>query len=459
MIKNYIMMAFAVMRRRKLITALNLLGISFTLAFLTVIYALYDLQYGEVYPLQNTDKIVFYNGVSVQMDLKESKMISVTSKGEVRTNSGQFVMNLGNDYKSYQQLKDEIESVKYFSFHRNREFGFFHDGKYLTLMSTYTDAGFWGGMNFDLIDGRYFSEDDVENKNYVAVVSENTAVKLYPDANAIGKYIKLGKNSYTIIGVVADVGMKSMAFADVWVPITTIYRFSERHRGNVTLFLKDNANATDASREITNWYKKSKDDIIKDLYRWDKYKPIFPDEIILQTFGEMGYMQTFLSLISPSKVRGLRRSLGSIYNNSGELFKMQMVFWVAILLFLAIPVINMVNLNSSQVADRASEIGVRKSFGATTSHLVSQFLAENIIITLIGGLLSIVFAMIAMNLLKDHFLNINPLRDVVGSFHLNWRIITWSFIITVVFGIISGVMPAYIMSKLNAVNAIKGRIK
>ena len=55
------------------------------------------------------------------------------------------------------------------------------------------------------------------------------------------------------------------------------------------------------------------------------------------------------------------------------------------LLFMLLPAVNLVNLNVSRIMERASEIGVRKSFGASSRVLVGQFLVENVALTLIGG--------------------------------------------------------------------------
>ena len=55
------------------------------------------------------------------------------------------------------------------------------------------------------------------------------------------------------------------------------------------------------------------------------------------------------------------------------------------LLFVLIPTVNLVNINISRIMERASEIGVRKAFGAPARTLVGQFLVENILLTLVGG--------------------------------------------------------------------------
>ena len=61
----------------------------------------------------------------------------------------------------------------------------------------------------------------------------------------------------------------------------------------------------------------------------------------------------------------------------------QMPFWeFQWLLFMLLPALHLINLNVSRIMERASEIGVRKTFGASSRSLVGQFVVENVLLTL-----------------------------------------------------------------------------
>ena len=60
---------------------------------------------------------------------------------------------------------------------------------------------------------------------------------------------------------------------------------------------------------------------------------------------------------------------------------------VFILLVMLLPTLNLININVTRIMERSSEIGVRKAFGASSRTLVYQFIVENIILTLIGGII------------------------------------------------------------------------
>ena len=124
------------------------------------------------------------------------------------------------------------------------------------------------------------------------------------------------------------------------------------------------------------------------------------------------------------------------------------------LLFVLIPTVNLVNINISRIMERASEIGVRKAFGAPARTLVGQFLVENILLTLVGGA-GRVRAVDARAAGASAQSGLCQLR----AFHAQPRACSptassWRSL----FGLISGVYPAWRMSRLNPVDALKGGV-
>ena len=118
-------------------------------------------------------------------------------------------------------------------------------------------------------------------------------------------------------------------------------------------------------------------------------------------------------------------------------------------LFVLIPTLNLINLNISRILERSDEIGVRKAFGATASHILTQFVFENVILTFIGGFIGLGLAILALNIFNSS----KALGDVV--LHFNMNVFLWSLLICLIFGILSGVIPAFRMSRMNIINALK----
>jgi putative ABC transport system permease protein len=121
-------------------------------------------------------------------------------------------------------------------------------------------------------------------------------------------------------------------------------------------------------------------------------------------------------------------------------------------LFMLLPTINLINLNISRILERASEIGVRKSFGARSSHLITQFMLENIILTCIGGVIGFALALLSM-----YFISLSGVVPF-HSFEINFRVLAAAVSAILFFGILSGVYPAWKMSRMNPINALKGAI-
>jgi putative ABC transport system permease protein len=123
---------------------------------------------------------------------------------------------------------------------------------------------------------------------------------------------------------------------------------------------------------------------------------------------------------------------------------------IASILFMLLPAVNLMNLNTSRIMERASEIGVRKAFGASSRVLVGQFVIENVVLTLVGAAVGFVIAAWLL-----HTINASGFIQY-ATLQLNYRIFAWGVLFAVVFGLLSGVYPAWRMSRLHPVQALKG---
>ena len=120
------------------------------------------------------------------------------------------------------------------------------------------------------------------------------------------------------------------------------------------------------------------------------------------------------------------------------------------LLFMLLPALHLVNLNMGRIEERTSEIGVRKSFGASTRTLVGQFVTENVLLTLMGGALSLPFSWAILA----------PFA-VAGVAHMDTGVLARTFfygvLLALFFGTVSGAYPAWRMARLHPVRALTGR--
>jgi putative ABC transport system permease protein len=120
------------------------------------------------------------------------------------------------------------------------------------------------------------------------------------------------------------------------------------------------------------------------------------------------------------------------------------------LLFMLLPAINLVNMNISRIFERVSEIGVRKAFGASTGHLVGQFIVENIVLALVGGAIGFLLSLWALHLINASGWIPN------ADFRMNPRIFLYGLGLAVFFGVLSGAYPAWRMARLDPIEALRG---
>jgi putative ABC transport system permease protein len=135
---------------------------------------------------------------------------------------------------------------------------------------------------------------------------------------------------------------------------------------------------------------------------------------------------------------------------SGMLYAIMAITIFALFVML-LPTLNLVNVNITRIMERSSEIGVRKAFGASSKTLVYQFIVENLILTFLGGIIGVVLSLVVMYIINSAHLIANlPLS-------LNFTVLFYAFLTCIFFGLLSGVYPAWRMSKLNIVKALKAQ--
>ena len=151
-----------------------------------------------------------------------------------------------------------------------------------------------------------------------------------------------------------------------------------------------------------------------------------------------------------TRLEGLSNGLLSLDPEEIAPRRLTMTAVLAALLFMALPAINLVNINLSRIFERSGEIGVRKAFGASSLDLVLQFVVENVVLCLLGGALGLLGAYLVLK--SAEFIP----RVPVLSVHLSWRIFLSAFLLATLFGVLSGVWPAWKMSRQNPVSSLKG---
>lgn len=412
MLKNYIKLTFKVMLRKKYYTALTLVGISLTIMIVTIFASFIDQIIGANPPEANRDRTLILDKVSVY---KAGKQIDA-------------MPSLTFLQKNIQDL-ESTETISYFS---TKEFVSFLNGKPSGHALKFTDQNFWKITDFKFLEGKAFDFKEVKNGGRVAVINEKTKTYFFNESGALGRTINIYGLSFKVIGVVKSATPFSRIYSDVYVPYTT--------DPNIQLTEKEvegTYNALLLSK--TTELKKVRTELRTRLKR--KNMILGADSVKLHAF-------TSFEQFSKSSSRN---------DDEPEYGKTAIVILVVLTLFMLIPAISLVNINVTRIGERAEEIGVRKSFGATSGTLVAQLVIENIIITLIGGLIGLGLSVYASQLLVHLINTFDPLFKMpTDSFVISWQVFIFCLFSCLLLGLISGIYPAWKMSRMNVVYALKG---
>ena len=412
MIRHYLVLAVKVLLRRKFFTFISLFGISFTLLVLTVVAALFDHALGPGQEEPRQDRTLY-----AEQALMYGPHSSWGSNG---------------GFKLFDRYARDLPGLERLSLHENaRTVHSYIDGRKISSSLKRTDDEYWRILEFRFLEGNPFGTADVAEARFVAVVNARTRERMFGGRPAVGQTIEADGQRFRVIGVVANVSsLRTVPHADIWVPYTTAKTdaFKREIMGdwNAMALAKDRASRAAIHEEFNSRLLRV------ELPDPKEYKTlVLPFETRLAAFARhMPLADRKDPESQTGRLIGLLTGLG--------------------LLFVLVPTVNLVNINISRIMERASEIGVRKAFGAPARTLVGQFLVENILLTLIGGAIGFVLSIFVLRALSDS-------RMFTSShFTINPRVFAYGLAFALAFGLISGVYPAWRMSRLNPVQALKG---
>ena len=409
MLKNYFKIAVTVLKRRKFFTFISLFGISFTLTILMVVTALADKMISPDYPDYKRERSLYIE----RIEIKNSKEGWMNSSNV----SVYFLEHYVATLKNLQKLAITSGSKSSNAYVNNKK---------LVIGYQYTNADYWNVLEYKFLEGKAFSQKEIDHAELVAVISKETKEAYFGDEKSVvGRFISADNINYRVIGVVENVSETVRNFnGDMYLP----YSIAKENRNNTDVMGSYNAVLLAKSKADLPKLQKEFNQMIKKV-------PIPKDFDKLYCNAD-----PFFTSVS--------RRIGGNSTN-GAVAKVITLAGGFVLLFLLLPTINLVNINITRIMERSSEIGVRKAFGASSKTLVYQFIVENMILTFLGAFIGIILSLIVIALINE--------SDFLSNMRLtmNFAVLCYSFLACVFFGLISGVYPAWRMSKLNVVKALK----
>jgi putative ABC transport system permease protein len=416
MLKNYLKVALKVLGRRKFFTFISLFGISVTLLVLLVATALLDDVFAARMPEVHADRML---GV-----------FQLTMAGPDDSEDSRPGYGFLDRYVRPMAKLPSVERVALVT--DTRTVVSYLNGRKIQSAMRRADGELWRVLAFDFVEGAPFTSADDADGRFVAVINETTRERFFGGGPAVGKSIEADGQRFRVVGVVRDVPvLRYASAADLWVPVTTAKTsaYKSEWLGDFTALILARSSAD---------LPQIKAEFQSRLRAAEKQLPD-PKTFKTLTAGADTLFEGAARIFLP----------GRPVANPGA--RLRAALLALMLGFMLLPTINLVNINLSRILDRASEIGVRRAFGASARTLVGQFLIENVVLTLIGAAIGLV---LAAGVLRAF--NASGIIEH-AQLQLNLRVFLEGLAIAVFFGLFSGVYPAWRMSKLHPVRALRGR--
>jgi putative ABC transport system permease protein len=268
--------------------------------------------------------------------------------------------------------------------------------------------------NLVLLAGRFLDSSDVEMRGRVALLTEKLAVRMYGgQSSAIGQTLKIYGLPFTVVGTfkerVESFGQSEVSKETILIPITVLRYFTEIERIDPLYVQAKTPQSVEAVTRVVR-------QILESRHRQGAKYTVENLAAILSTAEQIGFiLEIVLILVSA--------------------------------IALVISGIGIMNIMLVTVTERTREIGVRMAVGASRREILMQFLAEAILISLVGGLAGILVGTAIP--FSVHF--IEP------SLHIpiSTASIVVAFVVSCLVGVVFGMLPAVRASRLSPTEALR----
>ena len=431
MFKQYFQQAWGQLRQQPLISLVNVAGTALSIFLIMLVVMMQQVKVAPFAPESNRDRFLHVRCGSITNE----------EWGEGNSSNGPISVRTGRElYKSL----ETPEAVTLYTIGTTATPVSLPNQPATAVDVKETDDDFWRVFDFAFTDGKPYDRATFDAGQPVAVITESVARLLFGTTTDVtGREFLLAHAPYRVCGVVRDVStLAEAAYAQVWIPYTS----TDQVNNTWTADLMGMMSCTILAR--------SRADFPAIREECDRRLAAFN-----QVIGEDGWK--IFTRNRPYDQE--KNAIAYAANWEPDLKAERRSRWIIFLILLIVPAINLSSMTQSRLRQRVSEIGLRRAFGSTRGELMGQILGENLIVTLLAGmvglLLSLAFAYVGDSILfsQEYSATLNP-PTVDASILIHLSTFLWALLFCFVLNLLSAGIPAWRASRMNIVEAIGGRL-
>jgi putative ABC transport system permease protein len=408
MIANFFKTALRTFLKNKTSSIINIVGLTIGLSVVIAIAVFIDFE---------TSYESFHKNADQTFRLINSKTIDNQSYAGTPAPLGPF-------------LKADIPEIKKFTrLHRTELVVKYENKKFSEKEFFLADPSFFEIFSFPLLKGNTGAA--LKEPNSI-IVTEKCANKYFGSENPIGKTLSLdGGFDFTVTAVAKDVPENSHFHFELIIPfehINDLAKFNYLESwGNWNYYTyvltPPNTDIDKLKNKVANLFKTKMNN-----------NPNVPDDLTFQPIKNIHFQFN-------------RFNIEPAFDD-----KYLTIFLAVAIAVLLIACINFINLTTAHSLKRAKEVGLRKTLGANYWGLVKQFLLESILLSVIAATLSVILVELILPVVNT----ITEKHYAIDYTSINNYLLFFALVLLT--GILAGSFPALVLSSLNPVNALKGKL-
>ena len=359
---RYFRQALAMMREERLFSGIYIVGTALAIAFTMVIAVVYYAKLADIAPEVNRSRTVYVKGMV-------KRAVNDTLKWEQTGYTATQVKEWLYTLKSAEVVSATVNGSRYSS---DRQYLKCDNHKLVPVVTRMVDANFFKVYQFNFVYGRPFTQEECLNENYYienatmpAVISRDIAEQAFgKDVDPVGKTLNYGF-IIRIVGVIEPTSsIMEESFGQLFLAL-------DQEAEQVIVVLKEGCTVQDLEKELTEIaHKRSVSD-----KEWDYFlHGIMLPHAQLKMGGDGGL-----------------HSWSAIFKS----------LFPKVFVLLLVPALNLSGLVAARMRRRVAEMGVRKAFGAKRRTLLTQVIAENLVLTLCGGFVGLVITWLLLYVFRS----------------------------------------------------------